>query len=122
MMRALRCLGFQPRQCRAAILSISFAGQGADLSARADYMAAVTARELSSQQIRAITSAGTPFWLEVTLSPVFSAEGLHSNVIAVGRDVSPARAAHEKEMSALVFEQRKHDESRLLAEFNKWLN
>ncbi|MEM7268253.1 MAG: diguanylate cyclase [Pseudomonadota bacterium] len=64
---------------------------------------------------------GAPYWMEQEITPVFNAKGEHTNFIMVGRDVTERKSAAIAAREAQRFEDHKRGESRLLAEFNEWL-
>ncbi|MFV0474934.1 MAG: diguanylate cyclase [Pikeienuella sp.] len=65
--------------------------------------------------------SGQPYWMEQEIIPVFNRGGEHTNFILVGRDVSERRRAEAVAAEARRFEEAKREESRMLAEFNEWL-
>ncbi|MFN3261982.1 MAG: diguanylate cyclase [Pikeienuella sp.] len=64
---------------------------------------------------------GPPYWMEQEIIPVFNDRGEHTNFILVGRDVSERKRAEAEAAAARRFEEAKRTESRMLAEFNEWL-
>lgn len=64
---------------------------------------------------------GPPYWMEQEIIPVFNERGEHTNFILVGRDVSERKLAEAEAAAARRFEEAKRTESRMLAEFNEWL-
>ena len=64
---------------------------------------------------------GPPYWMEQEIIPVFNERGEHTNFILVGRDVSERKRAEAEAAAARRFEEAKRTESRMLAEFNEWL-
>ncbi|MEX2519019.1 MAG: diguanylate cyclase [Paracoccaceae bacterium] len=64
---------------------------------------------------------GPPYWMEQEIIPVFNDVGAHTNFIIVGRDVSDRKHAEAAAAEARRFEEMKRTESRMLAEFNEWL-
>lgn len=65
--------------------------------------------------------SGPPYWMEQEIIPVFNDAGAHTNFIIVGRDVSERKRAEAAAAEARRFEEMKRTESRMLAEFNEWL-
>lgn len=61
------------------------------------------------------------YWMEQEITPVFDAKGIHTHFIMVGRDITQRRDAELQAEEARRFEHGKRVESRLLAEFNEWL-
>ena len=64
---------------------------------------------------------GEEYWMEQEITPVFNDRGEHTNFIMVGRDVTEKLHAEEMAEESRAFENAKRDESRILAEFNEWL-
>lgn len=82
---------------------------------------AVRARKALTVSIFSYRRVGDPYWMEQEITPVFNNAGEHTNFIMVGRDVTERLAASQSAQEAQKFEESKRDESRLLAEFNEWL-
>lgn len=82
---------------------------------------AVRARKALTTDIFCHRRLGDPYWMEQEITPVFNEAGEHTNFIMVGRDVTEKLAASQTALEAQQFEESKRDESRLLAEFNEWL-
>lgn len=81
----------------------------------------VRARKALTTSIYCYRRVGEPYWMEQEITPVFNSFGEHTNFIMVGRDITERLAATRSAQEAQQFEESKRDESRLLAEFNEWL-
>lgn len=96
-------------------------GADTDAAVLAEIDEAVRARKAVTVDIYCYRRTGDPYWMEQEITPVFNAAGEHTNFIMVGRDVTERLAATQSALEAQQFEESKRDESRLLAEFNEWL-
>lgn len=65
--------------------------------------------------------SGATYWMEQEIIPVFNNKGEHTNFILVGRDISDRKSAEVAANDARHFEEAKRAESKLLSEFNEWL-
>lgn len=82
---------------------------------------AVRNRQSVTVEMKCHRRSGPPYWMEQEIIPVFNERGEHTNFILVGRDVSERKAAEAAALEARRFEDAKRTESRMLAEFNEWL-
>ncbi|MEM7524595.1 MAG: diguanylate cyclase [Pseudomonadota bacterium] len=82
---------------------------------------AVRNRQAVTLELICYKRGGDSYWMEQEIIPVFNDAGEHTNFIIVGRDVSDRKAAENAAVEARKFENSKRAESRLLAEFNEWL-
>ncbi|MEM8755184.1 MAG: diguanylate cyclase, partial [Pseudomonadota bacterium] len=82
---------------------------------------AVRNRQAATIELRCYKRSGESYWMEQEIIPVFNEAGEHTNFIIVGRDVSERKAAEAAATEARRFENSKRAESKLLAEFNEWL-
>ncbi len=96
-------------------------GEETDTAALAEIDEAVRARKAVTIDVFCYRRTGDPYWMEQEITPVFNDAGEHTNFIMVGRDVTERLAATQSALEAQQFEESKRDESRLLAEFNEWL-
>lgn len=96
-------------------------GSDTCLATLAEIDEAVRARKALTVSIYSYRRVGDPYWMEQEITPVFNSAGEHTNFIMVGRDVTERLAASQSAQEAQKFEESKRDESRLLAEFNEWL-
>lgn len=96
-------------------------GEDTSLKTLAEIDEAVRARTALTVSIYSYRRVGEPYWMEQEITPVFNSAGEHTNFIMVGRDVTERLAATQSALEAQKFEESKRDESRLLAEFNEWL-
>ena len=96
-------------------------GEKSDPATLAEIDEAVRARKALTVDIFCYRRRGDPYWMEQEITPVFNTSGEHTNFIMVGRDVTERLAATQSALEAQRFEDSKRDESRLLAEFNEWL-
>ncbi len=96
-------------------------GSETDPATLAEIDEAVRARKALTVGIYCYRRTGEAYWMEQEITPVFNAAGEHTNFIMVGRDVTERLIAAQSAQEAQEFEESKRDESRLLAEFNEWL-
>ncbi len=96
-------------------------GPETSLTTLAEIDEAVRARKALTVSTFCYRRVGDPYWMEQEITPVFNNAGEHTNFIMVGRDVTEKLAATQSAQEAQKFEESKRDESRLLAEFNEWL-
>lgn len=96
-------------------------GADSSLATLAEIDEAVRARKALTVSIYSYRRVGEPYWMEQEITPVFNSAGEHTNFIMVGRDVTERLAATQSALEAQKFEESKRGESRLLAEFNEWL-
>ncbi len=82
---------------------------------------AVRSRQSVTVELKCHRRNGPVYWMEQEIIPVFNERGEHTNFILVGRDVSERKAAEAAALEARRFEEAKREESRMLAEFNEWL-
>lgn len=82
---------------------------------------AVRNRQAATLELLCYRRNAEPYWMEQEIIPVFNDAGEHTNFIIVGRDVSERKAAETAAAEARKFEHSKRAESKLLAEFNEWL-
>jgi len=67
------------------------------------------------------TKAGTPYWVEMSISPVFDADGRQTHFIAVERDVTERRELEERTRAVFEAEEFQQSERKLLSEMSEWL-
>ena len=96
-------------------------GEDTDPEKLAEIDEAVRARKALTVDVLCHRRVGDPYWMEQEITPVFNTAGEHTNFIMVGRDVTERLAATQSALESQKFEESKRDESRLLAEFNEWL-
>lgn len=82
---------------------------------------AIRNRHALTIKLRCYRRSGETYVMEQEITPVFNDRGEHTNFIMVGRDVTEKLKAERLAEEARRFEMAKRDESRLLAEFNEWL-
>jgi diguanylate cyclase (GGDEF)-like protein/PAS domain S-box-containing protein len=97
------------------------AGDDSDPNALQRIDEAVRNRQAAIVELICQKRSGAPYWMEQELIPVFNPRGEHTNFIMVGRDISERKAAEAAAREARRFEDEKRAESKLLSEFNEWL-
>lgn len=96
-------------------------GPETDPDALARIDEAVRGRKAIMLKILCYRREGPAYWMEQEITPVFNSRGEHTHFIMVGRDVTQRLESERLAEEARRFEAAKRDESRLLAEFNEWL-
>lgn len=97
------------------------AGPKSDPEALALIDEAVRNRQAVTLNLICHKRSGAHYWMEQEILPVFDDAGAHTNFIIVGRDITERKAAEIAAADARRFEEMKRAESRMLAEFNEWL-
>ncbi|MGB0505112.1 MAG: diguanylate cyclase [Pikeienuella sp.] len=82
---------------------------------------AIRNRQTITLEMQCYKRNGHSYWMEQEITPVFDDRGAHTHFILVGRDITQRREAELQAEEARRFEHGKRVESRLLAEFNEWL-
>ncbi len=97
------------------------AGPASDPDALQRIDEAVRNRQTAIVELICHKRSGDAYWMEQELIPVFNDQGEHTNFILVGRDISERKLAESAARDARRFEEAKRAESKLLSEFNEWL-
>ncbi|MEM7544118.1 MAG: diguanylate cyclase [Pseudomonadota bacterium] len=96
-------------------------GEQSDPAALQKVDEAVRNRQTTIVEMVCHKRSGETYWMEQEIIPVFNTRGEHTNFILVGRDISERKKAEVAANEARRFEQAKRAESKLLSEFNEWL-
>lgn len=97
------------------------AGPDSDPYKLAQIDEAIRNRQSATVELVCYRRSGEPYWMEQEIIPVFNEGGEHTNFIIVGRDISERRQAEAAADDARRFEEMKRAESKMMAEFNEWL-
>lgn len=97
------------------------AGPETDMNQLAKIDEAIRSRQAITLEMLCYKRNGHSYWMEQEITPVFDNKGAHTHFILVGRDITQRREAELQAEEARRFEHGKRVESRLLAEFNEWL-
>jgi len=67
------------------------------------------------------TKAGTAYWIEMRITPVFDDDGTHTHFMAIERDVTQRKSIEAQAARMLAQETRMRTERQLLAQSSEWL-
>ncbi len=97
--------------------------QGAETDQKtvAEIRAAVEARQPIKREILNYHADGTPYWVEVAISPVFDAEARHVHFVAVEQDVTARRLVAAKIQEAQDKDALQKKQRQLLTTISQWL-
>lgn len=67
------------------------------------------------------TKSGEPFWIDLTVTPVFDSAGRHTHFISTMRDITERKALEEQNEAMRHSEELRQSERQLLALTSEWL-
>ena len=67
------------------------------------------------------TADGTPFWVDLKITPIFDTQGLHTHFISTLRDITERKALEQQNEEMRHSEELRQSERQLLALTSEWL-
>lgn len=67
------------------------------------------------------TAAGQPFWVDLKITPIFDAKGVHTHFISTMRDITERKALEQQNEAMRQTEELRQSERQLLALTSEWL-
>jgi len=67
------------------------------------------------------SKTGTPYWVELHISPIYDEDGKHTNFMSVERDITDRKRLEQIAERQQVIEEQRRIERRLLSEISEWL-
>lgn len=82
---------------------------------------AVNAKRVIRTEIINYTKTGVPYWIDLTITPVYDAKGKLIHFMSIERDVTESKEMARKTRDALDEEQERRRERRVLSQMSEWL-
>jgi len=97
--------------------------QGADTDPETvqDISQAIQARVEIDCEILNYAKDGTPYWIDLTITPVRNSEGVLTHFMSIERDITDKKKLAEETEKSLVAEQNQRRERKILSQMSEWL-
>lgn len=82
---------------------------------------AIRSRQPFRGEILNYTSDGTPYWIDMSIRPIFDDEGNHTHFISVERDITERIELQQQAEDARALETHRSEERRLIGMTSEWL-
>lgn len=66
------------------------------------------------------TKSGAPYWIEISVKPIFDANGKHTHFMSVEHDITRRRALEQQTRDALAAETARRSERKLISQATEW--
>lgn len=96
-------------------------GQDTDSGTVAEISAAIKDRRTIRTELLNYTKKGFPYWIDLTITPVFNDKGTLTHFMSIERDITDAKGLVQQTQEALRQETERKRERRLLAQMSEWL-
>lgn len=96
-------------------------GPRTDTETVAEIARALAERREIQTEIVNYTKAGTAYWIEMRITPVFDEAGTHTHFMAIERDITQRKTLEDDARRMLAQEKRMRTERQLLAQSSEWL-
>ncbi len=81
----------------------------------------IRARQTLKTEILNYTKAGAPYWVELRITPIFDADGLHTQFLSVSRDITERKMLEATSVEMREREAQAQHERKLFAQTSEWL-
>lgn len=81
----------------------------------------IRARQTLKTDIMNYTKAGVPYWVELRITPIFDADGLHTQFLSVSRDITERKVLEAASVEMREREAQAQHERKLFAQTSEWL-
>ena len=97
--------------------------QGADTDATtvAKISTAIKTRQTIRTELLNYAKDGTPYWIDLTITPVYDDQGELTHFMSIERDITERKLLAEQTTAALEAEQMRREERRTLSKMSEWL-
>lgn len=96
-------------------------GPGTDPATVVDLRGAIANRTDITREILNYRKDGTPYWIKLTITPIFDAEGELTGFLSIERDVTQYRDLIDQAALASELEKRKNMDLKLIGQMSSWL-
>lgn len=96
-------------------------GPDTDAATIAEIREALNARVEITTEILNYRKDGTPYWIKLTITPLFDAAGALTNFLSVERDVTMYRELIDQAAAASERERMKNGDLKLIGQMSSWL-
>ncbi|MEM9129862.1 MAG: diguanylate cyclase [Pseudomonadota bacterium] len=96
-------------------------GPDTDPNTVADIRAAIAAKRTIRTELLNYTKDGHPYWIDVTIIPVFDENSQLTHFMSIERDITQSKDLIKKTEMALSEERERRRERRLLSQVSEWL-
>lgn len=97
--------------------------QGADTDPETVYRIRSALRDKANIHTEILNYAkdGTPYWIDLKISPVFDGDGMLTHFMSIERDISESKALMRRTEAALQQERERRRERKVLMQMSEWL-
>lgn len=67
------------------------------------------------------TRQGVAYWIDMSIQPIFDADGRHTHFISIERDITERKALEQRADDAIALEAHRTEERRLISSTSEWL-
>ena len=96
-------------------------GSKTDPATVAEIRAAIKARKTIRTELLNYTKSGDPYWIDLTITPVFDQSGELTHFMSIERDITDSKELTRKISAALSEEQTRRRERKVLSQMSEWL-
>lgn len=96
-------------------------GPKTDGATVAEISAAIKSRRTIRTELLNYTKSGDPYWIDLTITPVFNKSGELSNFMSIERDITAAKNLIARTEEALAEERDRRRERKVLSQMSEWL-
>lgn len=82
---------------------------------------AVRTRQTIRTELLNYTRDGSPYWIDLTITPVYDDAGVLTHFMSIERDITERKLLAEKTSAALEAERMRRQERRVLSKMSEWL-
>lgn len=83
---------------------------------------AVSERRPIRTEILNYTKSGTPYWIELNITPIFDEDGKHTHFMSIERDVTSRKELEKQARISQAREELRRDQRQHLSLANEWLH
>lgn len=96
-------------------------GPDTDPDTVAEIRAAIKARRTIRTELLNYAKDGTPYWIDLTITPVHDGKGNLTNFMSIERDITHSKTLTRKTQAALEEERTRRRERKVLSQMSEWL-
>ena len=96
-------------------------GSKTDPATVAEIRAAIKARKTIRTELLNYTKSGDPYWIDLTITPVFDQSGELTHFMSIERDITDSKELTRKTSAALSEEQTRRRERKVISQMSEWL-
>ena len=116
-----RMSGYAPEELIGKKPGAMLQGPDTDAATVARISAAIKTRQTIRTELLNYTKDGTPYWIDLTITPVHDDRGSLTHFMSIERDITESKLLAEQTAAALAAERMRRQERRILSKMSEWL-